>query len=310
VSEFDGFVAIAWRDGVGPDDRDALDALGEPSADPELAVFAALCRLSLGERVTLPAAPGGVPAAVVHAAAVLLVTLQAQAEPSGAATIERAAAALGAALDALPADDPRAMAAEAWADLSLGELAIAVGDLRVARHRFEAVAVTGRPVALRIAAMLRLVGLAAERRDLEAARGWARKATALAGAHHREVQAGRARLSCGLLDYAIGDLAAMRVSLGAVTGEADVAAIARILLATAEPGARAMQLLADTLAEAIATGDPLIYALCVLVGARRYRVLGRTDDAEVTLSAGIEQLRNLAPHLANALIAEREPPRS
>jgi hypothetical protein len=348
VSDVDGFVAIAWRDGVGPDDRATIDALGASIADPELALFAALCRLSLGEHVMIPATPGGAPATVVHAAAVLLATLQAPGttlelarhiatgpvphtapepaprttpepaprttpelapEPAHhAALIDRAAAALGAALEALPADDPRAVAAEAWADLALGELAIAVGDVRVARHRFEAVAATGRPVALRIAAMLRLIGLAAERRDLEAARGWARKAAALAGAQHREVHAGRAQLSCGLLDYAVGDLAAMRGSLAAVTGEGGVAAIARILLATAEPGPRAMQLLADTLAEAITTGDSLIYALCVLVGTRRYRLLGRPEDAEVTLAAGIEQLRNLVPHLANLLIAERAGP--
>ena len=99
----------------------------------------------------------------------------------------------------------------------------------------------------------------------------------------------------------------MRTTLGTIALDSRQGRIAHLLLATTEPGAQALTLFAETLREAVAARDPLTYALCVLLGARCYRALGYPDDARITLEAGISQLANLAPHLANALIAEREP---
>ncbi|HWO24390.1 MAG TPA: hypothetical protein VNO30_36850 [Kofleriaceae bacterium] len=306
MSEAGALVAAAWRDGVDADDRARLDAAGGAvdaddrarldaagGADPELALFAAACRLICGQPAALPPPPADPAAAVVHAAAAALAAALAR----DVAALERAAAQLGEALAELAPNAPRALAAHAWADLALGEIARATGDRRVAHQRYTAAAAPGRPVALRLAAMSRLVELAVERRDLATARDGARKAALVAEAHGRRAQAARARLAGGLLDYAAGDLAAMRESLGARTDEP----IARVLLATAEPAERALPLLAEALRDAAARGDALIYALCIQLGVRRYRALGRDDDARTLLVTGIAQLAGPAPALAEVL---------
>ena len=295
MSEAGAFVAEAWRDGVGPDDRTRVEALR--ADDAELALFAALCGQLAHEPVKIPPPPRGGAATVVHAAAMLGEAGRAG-EPRA---IDAAVAALEDALAALEDEDPRARAARAWADHALGELAIAVGESRVARQRFEAVALADRPVALRALAMLQLVALAVERRDIETARAWARRAVALVDADRRPRQAQRARLVCGLLDYAVGDRERMREALD----RGDQGPVARLLLATAEPSLQAMQILAELVRTAVAERDPLTYALCVLVGGRRYAALGRPADALVMIDTAISELAELAPHLAAALAEER-----
>ena len=158
---------------------------------------------------------------------------------------------------------------------------------------------------MRITAMLQLAGLALDRVELMPAREWARKATVLAENAKRPLHAARARLLWGMLDYAAGDLAQMRKTLSTMIERGEGGAIARLLLANAERGAAAMQLLADGLRDAIDHADPLAYALCVLVGARRYVTMGRRADALVTITAGILELGKVAPPFAMILEEER-----
>jgi hypothetical protein len=153
--------------------------------------------------------------------------------------------------------------------------------------------------------MLKLVGVSMDRLDVEPARNWARKAAALAETNKRPLHAARARIAWGLLDYMAGDLSAMRKTLHGVIEHGRDSAIARLLLAGAEKGAKAMQLYADGLKEAVDQGDPLAYGLCVLAGSRRYVGMGRDADALVTISAGIIQLQSFAPPFAQFLIDER-----
>ena len=288
-------LARAWREGVGVGDAAWLDE------SPELALFAALSRLVAGERVAIPAPANGAATSVVHAAAGVLDAVLVR----DAALVDRGVAVLGLALDQLPDDDPHAIAARAWADLALGEVATFVGDLRVAHRRFDTIAAVARcPVALRIAAMLRLVGLAMERRDLESARSWARKAMTLAEAK-RPADLARAALASGLLAYATHDLAEMRKTLGAIATDSTHGRIARLLIASAEDEVQALTLLADALREAVAGRDTVTYALCVFMGARRYVAMGRYEDARISLDTGILQLVKPAPHLAKLLIEER-----
>jgi hypothetical protein len=146
--------------------------------------------------------------------------------------------------------------------------------------------------------MLQLVSLAVERRDLEAARTWARKGVRASADAARPQQLEQARRIAALLDYACGDT----VSLRECAGED---AIGRMLLAALESAPRAMALLADAVREAVERHDALSYTLCVFIGARRYLELGRRDDAIATLEAASAHLRKSAPHLANLLDAER-----
>ena len=296
------FVATAWRDGLGPDDRDRiakLAATGERS--PMFELFVALYQLGNDIKVELPPPPDGAAARVLYASAKLSLARLTLDPPTIDAAIER----LGDALDALNPSDPKGDAAQAWADLALGELAVAIRDVRAARRRYEAVAAVGRPIALRITAMIRLAGLAMDRLDAEPARNWARKATALAETSKRPAHAARARIGWGLLDYMAGDVAAMRKTLGAAVDKGKDSAIARLMLAGIEKGGKAMQLLADGLKEAVEQGDPLGYTLCVLIGSRRYVTMNRDGDALVTISAGIVQLQSFTPFFASILVDER-----
>lgn len=296
------FVAAAWRDGLGPDDRDRIGKLvatGETSSAFDL--FVCLYQVFNDIKVDLPDVPDGGALKVLYASAALQLSRLYMNPDIIDAAIEK----LGDALDNLNPSDPKADAAQAWADLALGELSIAIRDVRAARRRFEAVAAVGRPIALRIQAMTKLAALAMDRLDVEPARNWARKATALAESAKRVAAANRARIAWGLLDYMAGDVAAMRKTLGAAIDKGKDSAIARLMLAGIEKGGKAMQLLADGLKEAVDQGDPLGYTLCVLIGSRRYVTMGRDADALVTISAGIVQLQSFAPYFAQILVDER-----
>jgi hypothetical protein len=292
-------VEAAWRDGLGPDDDEAIARVDRGDPDPELQLFAALHRLASQDRVAVPPAPNGHAAAVVHASAVLIDAARSRIADEAARAVEL----LDRSLSSLDDHDPRAIAAVAWADLALAEVALAIGDTRAASHRFEAVAQPQRPIALRIAASLQLAGLAIERGDVEAARSWAHRAITLAESADRPRHAVRARLVRALLEYAAGDVRAMRETLAAQCLADDV--VPRLLLAMAHHGPHALPALAELLRAAVVDRDPIVYALCVLLGARRYHAIGRTADAIATADAGIAQLANIAPHLANLLAQQR-----
>ncbi|HEY1557835.1 MAG TPA: hypothetical protein VGF94_23545 [Kofleriaceae bacterium] len=304
MSELAEFLADAWRDGVGPDDRVRIATLvtraelASDPARPELQLFAAWFDLLGDVRAEVPDVPGDGPLAVVRSAARVYAAKLAR----DAARLDATVVELADALDALDDEDPRANAAHAWADLALAAVSTLVGDIPTARRRYEVVTEIGNPSLLRLHAMLALAGLALKRVDLGPARQWAKKARALADHTARPELVLRARLLLGMLDYAAGDKASMRKSLEPL---AKTSVLARIVLASVEKAGRALPLLADGLREATERHDPLAYTLCILVGSRRYAAIGRDADALVTISAGIAQVQPIAPYLASVLADER-----
>jgi hypothetical protein len=314
VSEVSEIVELAWREGVGPDDlahyRAILPRLGEPefADDPmvdQVRLFAAWLELLNGVRIAVPDATGEVAIGVVHAAASVMAARLAR-DP---AQLDSSIELLWGALAGMAPSHPRSAAARAWADFALAEVGVFVADHATARRRFEAVTTTSNtPVALRVAALLRLAALSMSRLDIEPARNLARKATALADASGRKLQANSARIAWGTFDHLAGDIAAMRKTLGPQIASGDT--IARILLAGAESAGRAMELLGAGLREATERHDPLAYMLCILMGSRRYVEIGRDADALITITAGIAQLTEVAPDLAAVLTEERESWRS
>ncbi|MBL0216859.1 MAG: hypothetical protein IPQ07_23645 [Myxococcales bacterium] len=308
MSEVSVAVERAWRDGVGPDDLAALRALmpqlataplADDPATPTLRLFAALLELTNNVRVEVPDAGGSTALDVVHAAARVLQSRLSR-QPG---LLDDAMDALGHSLSRLVAGDPHGLAARAWADYALAEVAIAVGDAGTTRRRLEAVAQPGAPIALRIQAMLRLAAATSTRLELGPARAPTRKAVVLAETAKRTQHARRARMACALLDLMAGDVRSMRTTLGPAIAAGDP--FARVLLAGAENASNAMELLAAGIREATEQGDPFAYMVCILVGARRYAQIGRDADALITITAGIANLEPVASDLATILRDER-----
>jgi hypothetical protein len=304
VSEVSAFVERAWREGVGPDERAALLAvLAIPEAvlDPELRLFSAWFDLLVELAVEIPPAPPTPAGVVLHAAAQLAVARIVR----DAAGMQAAIGGLATALAALPDSAPNAAAANAWADLALGDVAAVTSDPAAMRRRFESVAAESSPVALRITAMFRLVGTAMSRVDPGPARKWARRALTLAESHDRPAHAARARILLGMIDYVNGDVTSMRKTMTPLLVDPENGLLARLLLASAEPASAAMPLFAEGIRQATEKGDLAGYMLCILIGSRRYVAIGRRADALVTISAGIVELRKLAAPLAKVLEDER-----
>ncbi|MDB4958768.1 MAG: hypothetical protein JWO36_6337 [Myxococcales bacterium] len=303
VSEVAEYVEALWRDGVGPDDGPKLrKLLAQTDDDPardELRLFGCWYDLLNGVRAEVPAISGPVETLIVHKAAELMTSRLAR-DP---VAVDAAMVELAELLDRSADDRPHFAAARAWADLALGEVALAVSDLETARARFEALSEPSSPIALRITALLKTASVAMDRRNVEPARYLVREATKLAEANERPLHAERARIGWGLLDSMSGDMPAMRKTLKPLIKKGAI--IPRILLAGTEKGHRAMQLLADGIREATERNDPFAYLMCILIGARRYVVMGRDADALLTITAGITQLTQVAPPLAKTLVDER-----
>ncbi len=327
-----------WRTGVGPDDRPRIQTLmdellapgtaagranaaitagnldlpavettsiaSSPEARVELAQFYALCDLMVGTQVTPPVLREGPASSRLLGAAAQLWAAAVARDPD---RLERAFTQLERLLTALPepATDPRLPIAQAWADLALGETALAAGDRSTARHRFEAVSRGSAPIPIRIAATLRIVTLLIERVDLDQARGRCRQAASLADRDNRPIHAQHARVANALLDFMAGDRAAARKTLTAEAAKGPIGLLPRILLSSFEPPERAMPLLAEGLADAGARGDPFAFTICTLVGARRYAQVDKDADALLVLTTGVMQLRGPAPSFAKALDDER-----
>ena len=327
-----------WRNGVGPDDRPRIQTLMDELLAPgtaagranaaitaanldlpaveatqveattlardELAQFYALCDLMVGTHVTPPALRDGpLPSKILAAAASLWSAALAR-DPD---RLERAFTQLERQLTAVPAkiDDARIPIALAWADLALGETALATGDRTSARHRFESVSRGAGPIPLRIAATLRIVTLLLERVDLEQARSRCRQAGTLADKDNRPMHGQHARITGAILDFIAGDRAAARKTLTAEAAKGPLGLLPRILLSSFEPAERAMPLLAEGLADAGQRGDPFAFTICTIVGARRYAQLDKDADALLVLTTGILQLRGPAPSFSKALEDER-----
>lgn len=325
-----------WRAGVGPDDRPRIQTLMDelvapgsaagrtnaaitagnldlPPVEPtpiaatdlsraELAQFYALCDLMVGTPVTPAALRDGPPASKILAAAVALWSAALSRDPE---KLERAFTQLERQLGSTDKPDDKLVIALAWADLALGETALAAGDRSSARHRFEAVSRGSAPIPLRIAATLRIVTLLLERVDLDQARSRCRQAATLADKDHRPLHGQHARITGAILDFMAGDRKAARATLTAEAAKGPLGLLPRILLSSFEPAERAMPLLAEGLADAGERGDPFAFTICTLVGARRYAQLDKDADAVLVLTTGIHQLRGPAPSFAKSLEDER-----
>lgn len=317
MGELARVVGELWATGVGPDDRARVAALraelatAELSADEaalrdELAVFAALCELTTGGQAVVPkvdplAMPFG--SARVLAAAARVWSAAAARDPDRLATALDQLEPLLAEL--ARRSGPRVPIVTAWADLALAEAALISADRSTARRRFDAVARSAAPVALRITATLRGVTLLVEKLDLAQALELCRSAVTLATTAGRPLHAQQARIAEAVLAYLAGDRETTRAILTAESC-GPLGLLPRILLASFEPAERAMPLLADGLADAGARGDAIGFTVCTIVGAHRYAALGRDPDALLTLSAAIPQLREVAPGCALALDEQRE----
>jgi hypothetical protein len=326
-----------WKNGVGPDDRQRIQGLMDDLHAPgsaagranaaitaagfdrppiettpitvtepartELALFYAILDLMQGSPVSPPVLREGPVASLLLAAAVQVWAGAIARDPD---KLERALGNLERALAvAHEPDDPRFAIAQAYADLALGEAALAAADRTSARHRLEAVARGTAPVPLRIAATLRIVTLLIERVDLEQARSRCRQAASLADAAKRPMHAHHARVTSALLDFMAGDKKSARKTLTDEIAKGPLGLLPRILLSSFEPAERAIPLLAEGLAEAGERGDPFAFTICTLVGARRYAALDKDADALLVLTTGIMQLRAPAPTFAATLDDER-----
>jgi hypothetical protein len=309
VVEVDTLLAAAWREGVGPDDRSQIAALvgGGP---PVLALFAAHLELSLGQRVAIPPVPEAETVAerVLRAASVVRDRVLGR-DPR---EIDQAVSDLAAALAELPETDPHAAQAQAWADLALGEVALLVGDSRIAHHRFEAITVVGAPITLRIDAMRQLIDLAVERGDLEAAWGWRRRATALLEGCDRPRQAAAIQLYEILLQFAVQDRDALQPIIATLNlVDPTGARLARLLLATldrtglrpaalVEAGDAALARLTAIVEEARTGGDSVLYAVGLVLAVRYQRAAGHPAEAQELIDTGLQFLQSAAPGLCDS----------
>ncbi len=300
--EVSAFVERAWRDGVGPDDRDDIERLLRESTDLELHLFSAWLDLIGGLPVEVPVSLPTSAGATVRVAA-LVVRAQLLGD---AAALQGALDELATALTQLTDDDSHVLAARAWADFALAEIAHAADDLSTMQRRIEALAVSGRPVALRITALMRMAGAVLSHVEPARARTWARRALTLAEANRRPKHAARARLLLAIAEYVGGNLPSVRKLVEPLLDQPESQQLARLLLASFEEPERAMALFGEGVRRAVEASDPASYLLCLLIGSRRYVALGRRPDALVTISAGIVELRKVAPPLARVLEDERQ----
>ena len=150
--------------------------------------------------------------------------------------------------------------------------------------------------------MRRLIDLAVERGDLEAARGWGAKGAHLCDQHDRPIQAATLRRYGLFLSYALGDAGGVQQALVEIgPHDPEVARIGPILLATTEDDVTALAIVIATLDEAMAAGDLLLYALCLVIGVRRHRAMGRSNEAAGLIERGALHLRETAPHLVKLI---------
>jgi hypothetical protein len=143
-----------------------------------------------------------------------------------------------------------------------------------------------------------LIGLAVERRDLEAAREWCVKAMALCEQCDRPVQAARVRRHALVLGYAIGDIAQAESAISELAmADPVIARLGQLLLATTESDAA----ISAVLENAIDTGDSLLFGLAVLIGLRHHVGTGHREAAGALMEVGVGYLRSVAPHLVPIL---------
>ncbi len=299
-----------WAQGAGLDDRQSLvtarESAGDlvaPAVDDQLALWAdwvgAEDGQATGTSVGLAERVADDPSSILL---VLAIELRAAVSRRDHASIDEALEAIDRMIGRADHGEHGATA-RAAADLALAETALYGKDLPAARRCLETV-VTSGPVAIRITGLMRMATLQLANVEVPAALKRARQALTLARSTQRMIQANQAQLLLGLIAYMNDDADMMRATIEPLIAADPDSSFTRFLLAGLENDERAIQLLGEGLGSAARRGDALAYALCALVGSRRYVALGRRADALVTMSLVRVQLAAHQPQLVGVLDME------
>ncbi|MEO8701015.1 MAG: hypothetical protein ABI867_13285 [Kofleriaceae bacterium] len=295
-----------WAEGAGLDDRQDIaiareSATGRPA--DELAIWADW--IATDEGRATGASVEMVERLVVDPVSALLVLaieLRAAVLRRDHGSIDEALAAIDRAIGFTPRED-RGATAHAAADLALAETALYGRDLPAARRCLDGLAASG-PTTLRITALMRMTTLALASTDVRTAQKRARQALTLARSTERRQQANQAQLLLGLVAYMNEDADTMRSTLEPLIAAEPDNSFTRFLLAGLEGPERATAILGEGLGLAAQRGDALGYALCALVGARRYVALGKRADALLVMSSVRVQLTPHSEQLLAVLDSE------
>jgi hypothetical protein len=295
-----------WVEGAGVDDRQAIAIARESAPDAlrdQLVLWADWATSEDGSvRGTDEAVIDRVADDPACALLVLAIELRAAVTRRDHEVIDQALQAIDRLIGSTPRDE-RGNTAHAAADLALAETALYGQDLPAARRCLDSLIVTG-PTAIRITALMRMASLAIAGSDTRNAQKRARQALTLARSTHRVTQGNQAQLLLGLISAMNDDADAMRRALEPLVAAEPNSSLTRFLLAGLEGNERAIQILGEGLGAAARSGDAVGYALCALVGSRRYVSIGRRADALLTMSMVRVQLADRAPDLVSILDAE------
>lgn len=274
-----------WAEGAGVDDRLVIAAAREaagPAAD-QLALWNDWISTEDGHTTgTHEALAERLAEDPACRLLILAIELRAAVARRDLASIDEALDAIDRLLGSTPKDE-RGATAHAAADLALAETALFGKDLPAARRCLEQVSTSGPP-AIRITALMRMATLALANMEIRSAQKRARQGLTLARSTKRTGQANQAQLLLGLISAMAGEPEKMRAALEPLVVAEPNNSVTRFLLAGLEGNERAIEILAEGLTTAARQGDALGYALCALVGSRRYVALGRRADALLTMS--------------------------
>ena len=296
-----------WVEGAGIDDRrvimDARLAERDPVGD-QLALWNDWITADDGHQTGTDAGlaerlSNDPPACLL----ILAIELRAAVSRRDHEAIDEALGAIDHMIGVVPRDDDRGTTAHAAADLALAETALYSKDLPAARRCLEPVATSG-PVTIRITALMRMATLALANTEVKTAQKRARQALTMARSTNRTGQGNQAQLLLGLISAMAGEPDGMRAALEPLIAAEPNNSTTRFLLAGLEGNERAIEILGEGLGRAARSGDALGYALCALVGSRRYVAVGRRADALLTLSMVRVQLADHQAQLVAILDTE------
>jgi hypothetical protein len=283
-----------WAEGAGVDDRQAIATARESGGDTadQLALWNDWITTEDGH-TTGTHEELAARLAVDPACRLLIVAIELRAAVTrrDLESIDQALETIDQLLGVTPRDE-RGTTAHAAADLALAETALFGKDLPAARRCLDGVA-AGGPPAIRITALMRMATLSLANVEVRNAQKRARQALTLARSTKRTGQANQAQLLLGLISAMNDEPAAMRGALEPLVAAEPNNSVTRFLLAGLEGNERALEILAEGLTTAARQGDALGYALCGLVGSRRYVALGRRGDALLTMSMVRMQLKQV-----------------
>ena len=200
VAEVAAYVETLWRDGIWPDEAPQLRArlvdAGDDPASDELRLFGCCYELMCGVSAPVPMMIGEVETLIVLQSARVIAGVLAR-DP---ASVDVAIGELGNLLDQSAPEHPHFAPARAWADLALGEVALAIPDPATAARRFAALAEEAMPPALRITAFMRTATFAVAGGRIELAKVLAEEAIAILKVGNQPNLEERRRIGWGLLE--------------------------------------------------------------------------------------------------------------